>query len=76
MVSGLEVRGPSASVSNPFCSRYVPSAPQHERFRPFSLAPRWKFRLAYRESMFLIFFRHGWASIRVKYLPGAKSVWG
>lgn len=40
------------------------------------LAARWKFRLAYRESMFLNFFRHGWASIRGKYLPGSRSVWG
>ena len=39
------------------------------------LAARWKFRLAYRESMFLNFFRHGWASIRGKYLPGSRSVW-
>ena len=39
-------------------------------------AARWKFRLAYRESMFLNFFRHGWASIRIKYLPKSRSVWG
>ena len=38
-------------------------------------AARWKFRLAYRESMFLNFFRHAWASFRGKYLPGSRSVW-
>jgi len=37
-------------------------------------AARWKFRLAYPESLF-VNFRHGWASIRVKYLPGSRSVW-
>ena len=38
-------------------------------------ALRWKYKLAYRESYFLTFFRHGWASIRGKYLPHSRSVW-
>ena len=40
-----------------------------------SCALRWKFKLAYRESYFLNFFRRGWASIRGKYFPRSRSVW-
>lgn len=36
---------------------------------------RWKYRLVYRDSMFINFFRHSWASFRGKYLPNSRSVW-
>ena len=39
------------------------------------LAARWKYRLAYRESFFLNFFRRGWASFRGRHLPHSRSVW-
>ena len=39
------------------------------------LSSRWKYKLVFRESFFLTFFRRSWASFRGRYLPQSRSVW-